>query len=206
MVADYTCKFRQFLKSKGYKTDCLDDCHIKSRQMDFFGVTVKDRPGEEGKTIQAFALMSDAARSRHRLFPFYRTHPWKNNGSIYPSCSIACMDDNGDWKVYDAHNSAKERDPDYLDYDNALSRFKKRMDAAPARELNARATITCWVLAAVFSFYLIARIAFPCLRLPLDRDIVTMSILIAILILLPTMLPLIKSISFFGIDLIISRE
>lgn len=206
MATNYTCEFRQFLISKGYNVDKLEDIPIQSRQMDFSGVAVKDKPGEDGKTIQAFALMSDAARCRHRLYPFYRTHPWKNNGSLYPSCSIACKDDNGEWKVYNAHNTTMKRDSDYLDYDNALSRFKKRMDAAPARELNTRAKITCWILAAIFSLYLIARIAFPCRALPLDRDIVTMSLLITVLILLPTLLPLIKSISFFGIDLIIGRE
>lgn len=206
MTTNYTCDFRQFLISMGYNANNLEDIHIQSRQMDFSGVAVKDKPGENGKYIQAFAIMSEAARSRHRLFPFYRTRTWKNNGSLYPSCSIACKGDNGEWKVYDAHNSGKERDSDYLDYDNALSRFKKRMDVEPAKELNARATITCWILAAIFSLYLIARIAFPSLALPLDGDIVMMSILVAVLILLPTLLPLIKSISFFGIDLIIGRE
>lgn len=206
MTTNYTCEFRQFLISKGYKASILEDIPIQSRQMDFSGVAVKDKSGEDGKTIQAFALMSDAARRCHRLYPFYRTHRWDKNGSLYPSCSIASMDEKGEWKVYDAHNSALERNSDYLDYDNALSRFKKRMDVEPARELNARATITCWILAAIFSLYLIARIAFPSFTLPLDGDIVMMSILIAVLILLPTLLPLIKSISFFGIDLIIGRE
>lgn len=202
---DYTCSFCTFLQQKGYKETCIDDSIIiKSRQLTFSGVAVK---GDDGKIIQAFALMSDKARRLHNLYPFYRTHRWgAKNGNTYPSCSIACKGDDGEWRIYDAHNSRQERNADYLDYDNALARFRKRLEAAPARELNFRAQITCWILAGLLSAYLIVRTIWPSLGLPLDGDVVVMFILIVVLILLPTFLPLFKSISFFGIDLIIGRD
>lgn len=206
MKQEYVHNFILFLESKGYDAKYIAELPIKSRQLDFSGVAIKDKVGPNGKIIQAFALMSDSTRCLHHLYPFYRTMHWENNGNIYPSCSVACLDKKGDWKIYDANDTRRDRPDEYLNYENALSRFKSRINAAPARELNQKAKITSWVLAGVFLCYLIARIAFPHLDLPLDANMVTFSIVISALILLPTVLPLIKSISFFGIDLIIGNE
>lgn len=206
MSTDYTHLFRKYLVSMGYDESILEDVHIQSRQLDFNGVAVKDKNEKDGKTIQAFALMSDKVRCSHHVYPFYRTMRWKNNGTIMPSCSVASMDKEGNWTIYDARNTYKQRSEDYIDYHNALSRFRKRIDAAPARALYKRVYITSWLLALLLLLYLSARVVWPCLGIPLDGEMVTMFILISVLSLLPTLLPLIKSISFFGIDLIIGKD
>ncbi len=154
-TSNYLCDFQEYLRKKGYKEARLDKIIIKSRQLTFSGVVVKDA---DGRIIQAFVLMSEKERLLHRVYPFYRTHRWgMKNGATYPSCSIACKDDDGEWRIYDAHVSTRERNADYLDYDSAVERFWKRQDVAPARELNLRAKITCWILAGLLSVYLVVR-------------------------------------------------
>ena len=204
---NYVKDFCTFLTEKGYKEECLEEIPVQSRQLDFAGVAVKDKSGKDGKVVQAFALMSNKARTLHHVYPFYRTHKWgKNNGDTFPSCSIACQDEKGEWKIYDARESARERTPEYLDFDGAVARFNKRIGAEPARELNKMVKTVCWSLATLFAIYLILRIVFPSIALPLDSDIILLFILISALILLPLLLPLVKSLSFYGIDVIIGKE
>ncbi len=204
----YTDSFISFLsENKGYDPDLLSKVEIKSRGLEFSGVKVCDKKGKDAVAVQVFALMSEKARQMHRLYPFYRTQKWgENNENVYPSCSIAVRNDDGCWNIYDAHDSGRKRDPSYLNHTLAVDRYYARKDSKPIRDIGEQIKWICWVLACVFAVYLILRQVFPDWSMPLDGGIVSVFILIAVLILLPLIIPYLEGISFFGIDLIIRKH
>ena len=204
---DYTTSFIEFLSEQGYNHKSLKTVCIQSRGLNFAGVQVLDKGGEEACVIQAFALMSDKVRRSHRLFPFYRTRNWsKNNGSVYPSCSIATQNDDGTWAIYDAHDSSKERDRSYLNYDLAVERFYRRADVASVQETGNTLKYISWGLALIIATYFIVSLSFPDLSLPIDITVVSLLGLVAILLLIPLLIPFLKGISLFGIDFFFKNE
>lgn len=201
---DYLSSFHDYLTAHSYPEKNLEDIIIKSRQLTFHGVAVKN---DAGQVIQAFALMGDDTRVKHRLYPFYRTRNWgKGNGNVFPSCSVATQGADGTWTVYDAHDTSKERNEDYLDYNAAVKRFQNRVDAEPGRVFNRQTKVTCWVLAALLLVYFAARLLWPSLSLPLDTTTILLFALVSVLVLLPSLIPFLKSLSFFGIDLIFGKD
>ena len=151
--------------------------------------------------------MSDKVRRSHRLFPFYRTHKWgKNNESVYPSCSIATRNDDGSWTIYDAHDSSKKRDKSYLNYDLAVERFYRRADVASVQETGKTLKYISWGLALIIAAYFIVSLSCPNLSLPIDINIVSLFGLVAILLLLPLLIPFLKGISLFGIDFFFKKD
>lgn len=200
-MQSYSTLFIEYLASKGYEQKLLKTVNITSRGLPFSGVKVLDKEGEDASVIQAFALMSDKMRTSHRLFPFYRTHPWgKNNESAKPSCSIATQEKDGSWVIYDAHDSSKVRDKSYLDFNLAVERFYRRADVAPVREIGNAISIVSWVMAFLLITYFVVFLVCPELSLPFDMNVISLFAMVAVLLLLPLLIPFIKGISIFGVD------
>lgn len=193
--------FIEYLVDQGYDRKALKYKEIKTRGLDVDGVIVFDKRGKDACVIQAFALMSDKERTSHRLFPFYRTMDWgKNNENVNPACSIATRDDEGSWTIYNAHNSRMRRDEDYLNYDLAQKRFRKRIDVKPVQEIGKALKYSCWGLAFIVAAYFALSLIFPALSFPVDMSVVSLFVLEAVLVVLPMIIPLIKGLSLFGID------
>ena len=203
----YTDSFISFLsEKKEYDRELLSKVEIQSRGLDFSGVKVCDKKGNDAVVIQVFALMSEKERQMHKLYPFYRTQKWgANNEYIYPSCSIAVQNEDGSWRIYDAHDSRRMRDASYLNHSLAVNRYYARKDSKPIRDIGGQIKCICWVLAGILAVYLILRQIFPGWSLPLDGGAVSVFILISVLILLPLIIPYLEGISFFGIDLILRK-
>ena len=209
MRRDFTQDFCEYLAKTGkYHKNQLIPFTVKSRGITCDGIKVLDKPGEDGRVIQAFALMPDTMRRLHHVYPFYRTTSWgENNGSLYPSCSIATRDDKGNWKTFDARETSFLREESsYIDFEKAKLRYEKRLNAAPVTELRKKTRTASWVSAGILVMYFIVDLIFPSLNLPLGSDVVTLFILVVVLVLLPILIPFIRGISIFGFDVLFGRE
>ena len=205
---NYVELFMDYLVQTGnYPKNQLKVFQVKSRWENCDGIMVYDKP-KNGRVIQAFALMPDNLRTKHHVYPFYRTHKWgENNGSLFPSCSIATMDDEGNWHVYDARETSSARDESsYISFENAKLRFEKRLNATPAMELRRKTRSIAWTSAAILIAYFISGLAFPSLGLPLSAPVISLFIFIVVLIILPVFIPFITSIKMFGIDVIFGKD
>lgn len=203
----FTDLFIGHLSQHGYDRKVTKKIGIQSRGLSFAGVLVYDKDSDDASVIQAFILMSDEVRRSHRIFPFYRTHNWgKNNESVYPSCSIATQNDDSSWSVYDAHDSSKERDKTYLNYDLALERFYRRAEVASVQETGNTIKSISWGLALIIIAYFIVSLVCPDLSLPIEMNVVSLFGLVAVLLLLPLLIPFIKGISLFGIDFFFKKD
>ncbi len=193
--------FIDYLVDQGYDRKVLKSEKIKTRGLDVDGVIVFEKEGNDARVIQAFALMNDAERTTHRLFPFYRTMDWgRNNETVNPACSIATQNNDGSWTIYDAHNSKMRRDEDYLNYGLAQKRFRKRIDVKPVQEIGKALKYSCWGLAFIVAAYFALSLIFPALSFPVDMSVVSLFVLVAVLVVLPMIIPLTKGLSLFGID------
>ena len=200
-------QFIEYLTKQGYDKKLLRTADILSRGLPFAGVLVYDKDSDDASVIQAFILMSDKVRRSHRIFPFYRTYNWgKNNESVYPSCSIATRNDDGSWSIYDAHDSSRERDKSYLNYDLAVERFYRRADVSSVQETGNTLKFISWGLALILAAYFIVSLSCPDLSLPIDINVVSLFGLVAVLLLLPLLIPFLKGISLFGIDFFFKNE
>lgn len=201
-------KFKDYLVETGkYPRNQLAQFPVKSRWENCDGVRVYDKP-KNGRIIQAFALMPEELRTKHHVYPFYRTTKWGgNNGPVYPSCSIATMDKDGKWTIYDAGETGRARDEDsYINYEKAKQRFEKRYTATPAMELRNKTRCISLTSAAILIAYFVARLLFPSLNLPLNAEVVSLFIFIVVLVMLPVLIPFITSIKVFGIDVLFGKE
>lgn len=208
MKINYIEDFCTYLVNVGkYPKNQLVHFTIKSRGITCDGIKVIDKP-KNGRVIQAFALMSDIVRNMHHVYPFYRTTKWgENNGSLYPSCSIATLDGRGDWKIYDANETKYQRDENsYIDFEKAKLRYEKRINAAPVIELRKKTRAASWSMAGILALYFCLGRAIPSINLPLGGDIVSLFVLIVVLVLLPILIPFIKGVSIFGFDVLFDRE
>ena len=204
---EYSTSFFDYLSGLGYERARLKSDTIQSRGLSFAGILVLDKDSDEASVIQAFILMSDKVRRSHRLFPFYRPRNWgKNNGSVYPSCSIATRNADGSWSIYDAHDSSKERDKSYLNYDLAVERFYRRSDVASVQETGHTLKYISWGLALIIAAYFIVSLSCPNISLPIDINVISLFGLVAVLLLLPLLIPFIKGLSIFGIDFFFKNE
>ena len=207
-MSRYTESFKRYLvESWYYDTRLLKTIGIKNRGITCPGVIVLDKEGKDASVVQAFAIMSDETRTQHRLYPFYRTQNWgKNNGTVYPSCSIATCDSDGKWTIYDAHDATKKRDEDYLTHSLAVERFNRRIDVKAIQDIGKGLRLTCWIMAGLICAYYFIGLISPHIELPLDGSVVSLFILVAVLILLPLLIPYLEGISFFGIDLFLKND
>lgn len=193
--------FIDYLVDQGYDRKVLKSEKIKTRGLDVDGVIVFEKEGNDARVIQAFALMNDAERTTHRLFPFYRTMDWgRNNETVNPACSIATQNNDGSWTIYDAHNSKMRRDEDYLNYGLAQKRFRNRIDVKPVQEIGKALKYSCWGLALIVAAYFVLSLIFPALSFPVDMSVVSLFVLVAVLVVIPMIIPLTKGLSLLGID------
>jgi hypothetical protein len=114
-------EFKDYLVETGnYPRNQLAQFKVNSRWENCDGIMVYDKP-KNCRVIQAFALMSKELRTKHLVYPFYRTRNWgANNGPVFPSCSIATMDEDNNWTIYDARETTRTRDEaSYINYEKA---------------------------------------------------------------------------------------
>lgn len=200
--------FKDFLVNKGYPKENLVHFTVNSRGCSFDGIKVFDKNNANGRVIQAFALMSETMRKMHHVYPFYRTTKWgENNGTLFPSCSVATRNEDNTWSVFDAHETKMLRDASsYIDFEKAILRFDKRLNAEPAVELRKKTRLFSWSSAGIILSYFVLSVACPLLQLPFGYDVVCLFLLVVALVLLPILIPFIRSIRIFGFDVIFGRE
>lgn len=170
----------------------------------------------DGHIIQAFVLMSeeDCKEPPHK-FPFYRTYrQWNDYGYLtLPACNVAVKNrQTGKWEIHSASDLKHEiTSPDFLNYDEAVKRFKTRWEFSGDRRFRR---LTMWlsisgliiVLLYLFAHILSVNGVFPSIEIPMNATVVTMLIVVILLLFFPWLMPYIKSISVNGFGLEINQE
>lgn len=169
----------------------------------------------DGYVIQAFVLMSPTHCQEMDKFPFYRIYSqWNDSGYLTPpTCVVAVyIESTKEWEIHNASDLRHEfTSTNFLNYNEAVKRFQKRLDYDGNMKL--RKTIRCssiiW-LTIVF-IYIIAHLLcangiFPWLVIPLNDAVVGIIVIITVLILLPPLIPYVKSFSIKGIGVELNQD
>ncbi len=166
-------------------------------------VEVKDN---NGILIQSFVIMTEVQHSGTPKFPFYRSYNQKNKygNVVNPACFIAVNKDAGqvNWIIYDASDTRLLRNiPTLLDYDQALTRFYKRWESPGNEALYKTLRILSYICMSMMVVYLAAYILSINDRLfgiivPLDANVLSLMAGVVILLLLPPIMPYIKSLTY----------
>ena len=208
MNRNYAQEFKEYLQNEcKYPSDSVfvkRNCKIRDLICD--KVEVK----ADGMVIQAFAVLSDSQRKSHHVFPFYHDYEAQKADrriSIRPSCSIATFYQQDGWKVFDASDSRSERNiASYLNYKLASDRFISRWNSAPGIVVVKRVKKYSILCAIFLAIYLIAHIVVQNLTsgaayLPFNSEVLICIISIVLLLALPVIIPFIKALKIFGVEI-----
>lgn len=191
------------LLEKGYHRTDIHTSTYKYNGKEYDRVEVLN----EGYVIQVFVLMSAEHCRKLDKFPFYRSYnQWNDFGYLTPpACYVAVYISDDNWEY---HNSSDLRleltSPSFLNYNEAVERFKKRLSFCGNKKL--RKKIRCLSISYLLCvlLYLAAHVlSFNGLlntKIPLDSAITSVLILIMILLLVPPLIPYIKSITIKGLS------
>lgn len=158
--------------------------------------------------IQAFVLMDDDQCKEKDKFPFYRSYYFQRNDYGYvipPACNVAVY--NTTTKHWDIHGSVDLKleltSPDFLNYDFAVDRFNKRLYFPGSGKVWKRIIRRAWLSLIIVSMYVVAYIlssnGLLCgFDVPMNASVIGAFIIIVALLLLPPLMPYIKSISIKG--------
>lgn len=164
---------------------------------------------DDGAIIQAFIVMSEKDIQAIEKFPFYRTYYQRNTYGyiVNPACNIAVHETKDDsWHIYSANNARHEIcNPEFLNYEKAVKRFKERFDYFGNKELAKEVKYISYIsLAVILSYCFIHLLSvngcfFGCI-IPLNEGVVYIMIISIVLLLLPPLIPYIKSVSIKDIN------
>lgn len=154
-----------------------------------------------GYVIQAFVLMSDDRCQNLDKFPFYRAYNQRNDYGFLtpPACYIAVNNSNpDDWSI---HNSSDLRHEltsfTLMNYKAAVERFMNRLKFHGNKKLVKDVTFSSLCALAVIVLYYAAHIlsingVLHRINIPFNGSVFSILTLIAILLILPPLIPYIK--------------
>ena len=160
--------------------------------------------------IQAFVLMSEKHCSDLVKFPFYRTYSQRNTYGylVLPACNVAVYDESNDiWHIYSANNLRVElSNPSFLNYEKAKERFEKRFNYLGNYELWKIIKRLSIALLCIVVLYAIAHIMsinglLGGLIIPLDATAISFFVILVCLLLLPPLIPYIRSLTVGSVGL-----
>lgn len=206
-MTDYINFFTKYLLSKGYPAETIFKNKYRYDGRDFGRIEVSDG---DGSIIQAFVFMSKENFPPSGKFPFYRTYSQRN---IYgylmpPACNVVTLDEKENkWHIHNAANLRAEiTRASFLNYEEARKRFERRLDYFGNAELAK--TIRCRAGASivVLLLYMVAHILsvnglLGHFSLPFDVTIMTAFIVVMALLLLPPLIPYIRSVAIGNVGL-----
>lgn len=170
-----------------------------------------------GRIIQAFVLMSKThcRNLEKQKFPFYRTYAqWNEYGyQTLPACNVAVYNDStNDWEIHSASDLKHEiTSPTFLNYEEAVKRFNKRWDFSGNRKFQKRVQLLSIICLIIFVLYIAAFILsanglLPGVEIPLNAAVVSVLAIVALLLLIPPLIPYLKSITVNGFGLELNQE
>ena len=136
-------------------------------------------------------------------FPFYRTYSQRSQYGylVPPACNVAVYGSDDMWHIHNAANLRVElKSPGFLNYDKAADRFEKRYKYLGNKCLYKAVQWISIVLLFVILLYFVAHILSTNGQLgeviiPLDAAVISLFVIIVCLLLLPVLLPYIRSLS-----------
>ena len=162
----------------------------------------------DGYIIQAFVLMSEEHCRSLDKFPFYRTYYQANDYGFItpPACNVAVYSQGADkWSFFSSSNLRHEiTSSSFLNYDEALRRFRERLGYIGNKQLAKRIGWISTVFLVFVTLYFVAHIMSTNellwgIKIPLDVNVISIFVVMIILLLLPPIIPYIRSISIKGI-------
>lgn len=171
----------------------------------------------DGAVIQAFIIMKEQDVRDCDKFPFYRTYYQRNTFgyNVPPACNIAAYDEKkGKWSILSANDCKKElTSPNFLNYDKAVERFRKRFSYCGNEELaksikRLSFSFLSFILLYCITYLLSLNDLFFGVIVPMGETTIWIFVLILVLLWVPPLIPYIKSVYLkdVGIDLIQREE
>ncbi len=164
--------------------------------------------------IQAFVLMSESHCRDLDKFPFYRTYSQKNDYGYQtpPACYIAVFNhDSNEWEIHNSSDLRQEMiSPALLDYKAASERFKNRLLYFGNKRLMKRVTVMSTVALVAIVLYFTAYILsingwLSSAIIPFDVTVLSILVILAILLILPPIIPYIK-VQYHGFSLEVNQD
>jgi hypothetical protein len=209
-------KFIDFLVSQGYPKEVIEcEQSISSQTAKIHGrLDVAIIIGD--KIIQAFELKKDAKTKNitRTLQQVGVCDEMMDSVKLSTEIHIVTYDD-GKWWIFSKQEQSW-LNASILSFERVAREFyikaykQVKHEVTPIEKPNIKwVRITCWSIAIIALLYLIAYIALYAVKscgksvwdLPLSLDMISMFAIIGICLLLPTLLPFIKSIKFSAIEL-----
>lgn len=193
-----TCKYpSESIRTNIYKYDC--------------NVYERVEIINDGAIIQAFVLMSPTHVEQIDKFPFYRTYYQRNEyGTIVtPACNVAVYIKESDtWIIHSPKDLKHElTSPDLLNYDKAVDRFRKRFNQIGNEKLAHILIRTSIGAIIIIALYFIAYVLSENELLfgfviPMNSYVVSIITILLILVIVPPLIPYIKSIGYkdYGVE------
>lgn len=199
MSANYTKLFIEHLRDKcKYPAEAIVSSVYKYDGKEYGRVEVYN---EEGIIVQAFVLMSEDQMNGYEKFPFYRTYYQRNRYGyiVNPACNVAVYDGK-EWHFRSSTNLRHEiTQPDFLVYAKAVERFRERFAYLGNRELAQKITKRSFGIIAVIVVYGLAHLisinAHCSIIIPFDSTTIKVALILIALLILPPLIPYIKSIT-----------
>ena len=188
------------LRDNIYKYDCQEYCRVEVLYGDYI--------------IQAFVLMDDELCSNQDKFPFYRAYNQRNDYGFLtpPACYVAVKDSKtNDWAIHNSSDLKQEMtSPTLLDYSSAVERFKNRLQYLGNRKLAKRVVVASICALVFIVLYYAAHVLsingiLISILIPFDSHVFSLLTLIAILLILPPLVPYIK-IQYHGLSLEVNQD
>lgn len=205
-MSDYVNQFVTYLKDEcKYPAEDIIQNTYRYDGKNYGRVEVLDG----GFIIQAFVLMDKKDFPSSGKFPFYRTYTQRNTYGYLmpPACNVVSCDSKGKWHIHSASNLRSEiTRTGFLNYKEAANRFEKRLDYFGNAELAKR--IKCRAICSIVAvlLYVVAHIlslngVLGEAVLPLNTTIMTAFVAIIVLLLLPPLIPYIRSVAIGNVGL-----
>ena len=169
--------------------------------------------------IQAFVLMSKDHCLQLDKFPFYRTYSQQNEYGylVQPACNVVVYEGNDTKYIWHIHNASNLRaevtHPGFLNYEKAVNRYRRRFEYLGNKKLYDRIKMLSIILLAVFVLYVVAHILsvngiMGNVSIPLDASIISTFIIVICLLLIPPLMPYIRSLGIgsVGIEIKDSKD
>ena len=208
-MGKYADKFAEYLRETcRYPESAIGKNTYRCGGKDYDRVEVMD--GE--LIIQAFVLMSGQHCENLDKFPFHRTYYQRTvyGFIVNPACNVAVYDEeHNKWHIHGTNNLRQElTSPTLLDYNKAKERFAKRFSYLGNDELRKTIKRLSIGLLCVVILYAIAHIMsingfLGGLIIPLDATAISIFIILVCLLLIPPLIPYIRSLTVghVGIEL-----
>lgn len=213
MNTKYVDLFVEYLqKDCGYRDSNIRTNTYKYEGKEYGRVEVLS----DGYVIQAFVLMSaEHCRKLDKRFPFYRTYSqWNDYGFLTPpACNVAVFrPELEEWEIHSSSDLRLElTSPTFLNYDAAVERFNRRLAYVGNKKLKSVVSRLSFSFLAIVAIYVTAHIVSAngllCdFDLPLNSAVISVFVISMILLLLPPLIPYIKSITIKGISLDLNQD